>query len=103
MLTVTCDITGKTETIDLADVEVREGKRQGEWVWYIKGIEKFEHFAPDAINRELNLVLSNEAKADWEAKDSSLKEQALTDRMKAIKDMKRNKTNTTTTTNMNNT
>lgn len=100
MLTITCDITGKTESIPLENVEVREGKRQGEWVWHIKGIEGLEHFAPDAINRELNMVLSHEAKADWEAKSQDLKEQALTDRMKAIKDMKRNKTNTTTT-NMN--
>jgi len=101
MLTITCAKTGVSETIDLADIDVREGKKQGEWVWHIRGIEKLEHFPPNAINRELNMVLSNEAKADWEAKSEALKEQALTDRMKAIKDMKRSKKTKTTTTNMN--
>ena len=103
MLTITCDKTGVSENIDLADVEVREGKRYGEWVWHIKGIEKLANFAPNAINRELNMVLSNEAKTAWEAEDRRLKEQALTDRMKVVKDMKRNKQTKTTTTNMNTT
>jgi len=99
MLTITCDQTGISESFDLADVEVREGKRQGEWQFLIKGIEKLQNFGPDAINRELNMVLSKEAKRDWEAKDAQLKEQAITDRMNAIKDMQQQQT--TTTTNMN--
>lgn len=100
MLTITCDQTGISESFDLSDVELREGKRQGEWEFVIRGLEKLQHFSPDAINRELNMVLSKDAKRDWEAKDKALKEQAITDRMKIIKDMKRNKKNTTTT-NMN--
>lgn len=103
MLTVTCDKTGKTEEIPLKNIQLREGKRQGEWVWHITGIEALEHFAPDAIDRELNMVLSHEAKEAWEARDKDLKEQALTDRMKAVKDMKRSKKINTTTTNMNTT
>lgn len=97
MLTITCDSTGISETFDLADIELREGKRQGEWQFVIKGLEKLQYFSPDAINRELNMVLSKQAKKDWEAKDRDLKEQAITDRMKVIKDM-RSKKNTTNNT-----
>lgn len=104
MLTITCDHTGISETFDLADVELREGKRQGEWQFVIKGLEKLQHFAPDAINRELNMVLSKEAKRAWEAKDAELKEQAIADRIQAIEELKGNvqqQTTTTTTNNMN--
>lgn len=102
MLTITCDITGVSETFDLGDIELREGKRPGEWQFLVKGVEKLQHFSPDAINSELGMVLSKEAKADWEKKERSLQEQAMTDRMKVVKDMKRTKkTNKNTTTNMN--
>ena len=99
MLTITCDHSGISETFDLADVELREGKRQGEWQFLIKGVEKLQNFGPDAINRELNMVLSKEAKRAWEAKDAQLKEKSERDRLKAIKDMQQQQT--TTTTNMN--
>ena len=96
MLTVTCDKSGISETFDLADVEVREGKRQGEWQWVIKGIEKLQHFAPNAIDRELNMVLSKKSKIEWEKQDSMLKEQALNDRIKVIKKMQKAKIQNTT-------
>ena len=96
MLTITCDKSGISETFDLADVEVREGKREGEWQWVIKGIEKLQHFAPNAIDRELNMVLSKKAKADWEKEDKQLKEKALSDRIKIVKKMQQLKVQNTT-------
>jgi hypothetical protein len=99
MITITCDQTGISENFDLADVEVREGKKPGEWQFLIKGIEKLQYFGPNAVSRELNMILSKEAKKEWDAKDTQLKEQALTDRMKAVKEMQQAQMPATTNTN----
>lgn len=88
MIIIKDDKTGVTEEIPNTRIEVREGKLPNTWVWVIKGIEKLEKFAADAIDPDTEMLLSRESQKAWAEKKQQLQEQAISDKLEAVEDFK---------------
>ena len=88
MLAIICDQTGLTELVPGSQIEVREGKKPGEWVWVIKGIEKLTNFTPRPYVSELDLMLSKQALIDWKEQSDILDSEAVAEKQAIVETLK---------------